>query len=546
MPNPFVFANFLETELLEDITAGALTLHIPVAQAAKLPLYASSTQDARLVLWDGTNDPEIVKVTDNPQTGYLTVTRAQESTTSRAWPAGTQVVCALTAELINSALQAYFDHLTVLNANFLKLTGGTLTGALILSGDPTTALQAATKQYADSVIGDKLPLAGGTMLGSINMNGNRVLNLPVPVATTEPVRKNEFDSHITDNANYANNTSGALSTAGTGTAYTVTPSGAAVSTPVDGMTFSARIHTTNDDAPTMAYSSIAAKPIRAVLGQTLPAHFLQAGIPYDFMYDLSSDSWLVRGAFRSVTRVRAGDFKWSAIEVDHDDCLLCDGRALSRTTHAKLFSAIGTKYGSGDGSTTFNIPLQSGRVMVGRDIDSSQYIATNLTTSGGSASATAASITGLAVGMYVYGNANVPAGTTITDINTSTNVLTLSVNATNAGTVSTKFSVFNDPSVTGKTGGSNTRTQHRKEVGQHQHANTVGETAHSHILFNPGNFGGSASGSPGLAGLNVASGSTSTQTATAGVTITNVDSATPQPMIVAQASIIGNLFIYAF
>ncbi|MFM8495304.1 MAG: phage tail protein [Planctomycetia bacterium] len=36
--------------------------------------------------------------------------------------------------------------------------------------------------------------------------------------------------------------------------------------------------------------------------------------------------------------------------------LLCDGRAVSRTTFAALFGAIATYYGAGDGSTTFNIP----------------------------------------------------------------------------------------------------------------------------------------------------------------------------------------------
>ncbi len=36
--------------------------------------------------------------------------------------------------------------------------------------------------------------------------------------------------------------------------------------------------------------------------------------------------------------------------------LLCDGSAVSRTTYADLFSAIGTSYGVGDGSTTFNLP----------------------------------------------------------------------------------------------------------------------------------------------------------------------------------------------
>lgn len=36
--------------------------------------------------------------------------------------------------------------------------------------------------------------------------------------------------------------------------------------------------------------------------------------------------------------------------------LLCNGSAVSRTTYANLFEAIGTTYGSGDGSTTFNVP----------------------------------------------------------------------------------------------------------------------------------------------------------------------------------------------
>lgn len=46
--------------------------------------------------------------------------------------------------------------------------------------------------------------------------------------------------------------------------------------------------------------------------------------------------------------------------------LLCDGSAVSRTTYADLFTAIGTAYGAGDGSTTFNLPDMRGRVPVGK------------------------------------------------------------------------------------------------------------------------------------------------------------------------------------
>lgn len=45
--------------------------------------------------------------------------------------------------------------------------------------------------------------------------------------------------------------------------------------------------------------------------------------------------------------------------------LMCDGSAVSRTTYAALFGVIGTAWGAGDGSTTFNLPDMGGRVPVG-------------------------------------------------------------------------------------------------------------------------------------------------------------------------------------
>lgn len=48
--------------------------------------------------------------------------------------------------------------------------------------------------------------------------------------------------------------------------------------------------------------------------------------------------------------------------------LFCDGAAISRTTYAALFAVIGTTFGSGDGSTTFNLPDLKGRVPVGKAV----------------------------------------------------------------------------------------------------------------------------------------------------------------------------------
>ena len=47
--------------------------------------------------------------------------------------------------------------------------------------------------------------------------------------------------------------------------------------------------------------------------------------------------------------------------------LLCYGQAVSRTTYAALFAVIGTAYGTGDGTTTFNLPDKRGRASIGAD-----------------------------------------------------------------------------------------------------------------------------------------------------------------------------------
>jgi microcystin-dependent protein len=47
--------------------------------------------------------------------------------------------------------------------------------------------------------------------------------------------------------------------------------------------------------------------------------------------------------------------------------LLCDGSAVSRSTYAALFAAIGTAYGTGNGTTTFNLPDFRGRGPMGKD-----------------------------------------------------------------------------------------------------------------------------------------------------------------------------------
>jgi microcystin-dependent protein len=61
--------------------------------------------------------------------------------------------------------------------------------------------------------------------------------------------------------------------------------------------------------------------------------------------------------------------------------LLCFGQTVSRTTFASLFTALGTTYGSGDGSTTFGLPDLRGRIPGGKD-NMGGSAASRLTTAG--------------------------------------------------------------------------------------------------------------------------------------------------------------------
>src|SRR5439155_25996712 len=54
----------------------------------------------------------------------------------------------------------------------VPLAGGTMTGPLTLSADPTAAMHAATRQYVLAQSGAYLPLAGGTLTGWLTVGTN--------------------------------------------------------------------------------------------------------------------------------------------------------------------------------------------------------------------------------------------------------------------------------------------------------------------------------------------------------------------------------------
>ena len=93
--------------------------------------------------------------------------------------------------------------------------------------------------------------------------------------------------------------------------------------------------------------------------------------------------------------------------------LICGGQAVSRSDYSGLFSVIGTTYGSGNGSTTFNIPDLRGRTVAGED-DMGGTAANRLTAAGSGITGTTLGASGGAE-THTLTTAQMPSHTHIQD-----------------------------------------------------------------------------------------------------------------------------------
>lgn len=91
----------------------------------------------------------------------------------------------------------------------------------------------------------------------------------------------------------------------------------------------------------------------------------------NFTYDTSIPGW--RKTPENSASLPAGTIvQWPGATAPAN-WLICDGAAVSRTTYASLFAAIGVQYGAGDGTTTFNLPNLKGKVAVGLDSSQTEF-----------------------------------------------------------------------------------------------------------------------------------------------------------------------------
>jgi len=241
---------------------------------------------------------------------------------------------------------------------------------------------------------------------------------------------------------------------------------------------------------------------------------------------------------------QAGTIKMHAGANAPASWLLCYGQAISRTTYAVLFAEISTVFGSGDGSTTFNVPDLRGRVPSGKDDMGGTAAgvsavtisaATRASTSNGVITALSATA-GLSVGMKAIGS-GIGAGALISSIDSATQV-TLSVNNTATGTSAIRFGVI-DGATLGDRGGSQVAQLTTAQIPAHNHTGSTASAGdHSHT-------GGAANGGNG-GSLSPPAGATFVNTGTAGAhthTLTIDNAGGGQAHSVTQPSIVMNFII---
>lgn len=181
-------------------------------------------------------------------------------------------------------------------------------------------------------------------------------------------------------AGYRDDISGSVVTGGTSTAYTLTSN--QIFDSLANMSYQMIAFTpnaTNTGACTLNVDGLGAKPIVTAPDVPLVAGMLIAGTPYVALYrnDFTTPSFVLQNILGNPYNVPiGGGMDYWGTSVPNSNFAFPAGQAISRTTYATLFSMMGTTYGVGDGSTTFNLPDKTGRVSAMREASATRLTST--------------------------------------------------------------------------------------------------------------------------------------------------------------------------
>ena len=218
--------------------------------------------------------------------------------------------------------------------SYLPLSGGTLTGVVNgvtpTAGDNSTKI--ATTAFVNAKAGNYLPLSGGTATGNIIAPSFQTGNAASNYFQCKKFRgEGNVDTyyHAIDFGYGGHNQVDFYEYGGVWNFHKCTDGNAKTAKLVGAITASAGWNglVKGQDITTYAKKT----DLDALASKAVPTGVVQA-----FAGSTTPQGWL-----------------------------LCDGSAVSRTDYAALFNAIGTTYGSGDGSSTFNLPNLTDRFIEG-------------------------------------------------------------------------------------------------------------------------------------------------------------------------------------
>jgi microcystin-dependent protein len=170
-------------------------------------------------------------------------------------------------------------------------------------------------------------------------------------------------------AKYRDDIAGAIATGGTSTAYTVTSFQVFDTLAhMNGQMIAFTPHATNADTVTLNVDGLGAKPLRSAPSTELPSGSLILGTPYVATYNNSDGAWYLQGgATNPYTCPLGGGMIYTGTTAPNSAFVFPFGQAISRTTYSTYFSLVGTTFGVGNGSTTFNVLDLRGIVPAGVD-----------------------------------------------------------------------------------------------------------------------------------------------------------------------------------
>lgn len=331
-----IVKNFLETKLTADCDAGETTLYLENVDS--LPAVLAGRDYVPLVLRDAGTVREIVYVdaVDNTA-GTVTVRRGQEGTTPAAWAAGTYAYCTVTSDSFQRMrVNGFAPLVTDEGRPSISRTSAT---TVSITGDFSTQLEVGMAVRVLS--GDTVVEPTDAELGAIHVTS---VNFSAGVTAVS-----------FQNVSLPNKVDGLDLGFSTAAAPLYHPD--MVVADEDTLTQTQNVLRVSQKFKDDLKAELDKRDAtQATRDDEQDAAIAEAKSSADSAGQAAANAQISANAALAKEAVLPGAVIAWAANSTPNGYLLCNGAAVSRTTYKALFDTIGTTYGTGDGSSTFNLP----------------------------------------------------------------------------------------------------------------------------------------------------------------------------------------------